>query len=232
MHKNLLKLRKMVLALKETETDKGILIHDEELAVGIEVFMEDANGELQPAADGEYVYDNKTIVVAEGKVAEIREAEPEPEPEPSAEELLKQKFHAVKEKFEASYQDVENSIWKALAESGVDGYLIENTEEYAIVSEWGEDNIEHLYRYAISVSEEGEVTLGEKKEVRIEYVDIDAPANESDAEKDARVAELEAQVADLEAKLAESDARSADEELKMHKENPKSTGIKFNLFKK
>lgn len=83
MNKQLLKLRKMILALEETETDKGILIHEGELAEGIEVFIEDAEGLLQPAEDGEYLAEDKIIIVAEGKVAEIRDKEPEqPEQEP------------------------------------------------------------------------------------------------------------------------------------------------------
>lgn len=50
---------------------------DGELAEGYEVYMEveDENGELQyvPVPDGEYKVEDKTIVVAEGKVSEIRE---------------------------------------------------------------------------------------------------------------------------------------------------------------
>ena len=86
MNKNLLKLAKMILALEETATDKAKLVHEGELAVGSEVFVEDENGELQPAEDGEYETEDKIIVVAEGKVAEIRDKEPEtqdPEPEPN-----------------------------------------------------------------------------------------------------------------------------------------------------
>lgn len=73
----LLKLAKMVLSFEQTETDKGVLVHEGELAVGTEVFIEDEQGELQPAADGEYLFEEKIIVVAEGKVAEIKEKEPE-----------------------------------------------------------------------------------------------------------------------------------------------------------
>ena len=76
MHKKLLKLAKMILNFEQTETDKGALIHEGELAVGVEVFKEDENGELVPAEDGEYIADDKVIVVSEGKVAEIKEQEP------------------------------------------------------------------------------------------------------------------------------------------------------------
>lgn len=88
MNKKLLKLAKMILNFEQTETDKGALVHEGELAVGTEVFKEDENGELVPAEDGEYIADDKVIVVAEGKVAEIKEQEPkEPEPDPQAQAL-------------------------------------------------------------------------------------------------------------------------------------------------
>lgn len=59
-------------------TDKGILAWDgdEDLKVGDAVYIEDAEGNRTPAGDGEYTTDdNKVIVVAEGKVAEIKDAE-------------------------------------------------------------------------------------------------------------------------------------------------------------
>ena len=79
MNKNLLKLRKMILALKETETDKGRLISEGELAEGTEVFVEDEKGELVPPADGEYATESQIIVVAEGRVTEIKEKDAKPE---------------------------------------------------------------------------------------------------------------------------------------------------------
>lgn len=72
--KKLFKLSKMLLKLSEVETDKGILVSDEELAVGIAVFI-DKEGELVPAEDGEYIADEKIIVVKDGAVAEIKEKE-------------------------------------------------------------------------------------------------------------------------------------------------------------
>ena len=72
----LLRLARMVLKLAEVETDKGTLIYEGELAEGVEVFVE-KEGEIVPAEDGEYVAEGKTIVVVEGKVTEIKEAEEE-----------------------------------------------------------------------------------------------------------------------------------------------------------
>lgn len=95
IHMNL--KNKMKLLFKSIFTQFGSLVsvegqqiiwnEDGELAEGYEVYMEveDENGELQyvPVPDGEYKVEDKTIVVAEGKVSEIREettvepAEPE-----------------------------------------------------------------------------------------------------------------------------------------------------------
>lgn len=74
-----LTLQKLLLQFGEVSTDKGLLEYTgEELVVGAEVFIEG-----EPAPDGEYkIAEDKVIVVADGKVAEIKEPAPEPEPEP------------------------------------------------------------------------------------------------------------------------------------------------------
>lgn len=77
MNSKLYKLAKMILNLAEIKTNKGELISETVIEVGSEVFIEDANDMLVAAPDGEYVtQDEVTIVVADGKVAEIREKEP------------------------------------------------------------------------------------------------------------------------------------------------------------
>lgn len=77
-----LTLQKLLLQFGEVSTDKGLLEYTgEELVVGAEVFIDG-----EPAPDGEYkIAEDKVIVVADGKVAEIKEPEPEPEPEPAPE---------------------------------------------------------------------------------------------------------------------------------------------------
>lgn len=74
-----LTLQKLLLQFGEVSTDKGLLEYTgEELVVGAEVFIDG-----EPAPDGEYkIAEDKVIVVADGKVAEIKEPAPEPEPEP------------------------------------------------------------------------------------------------------------------------------------------------------
>lgn len=82
---------KSILSLKmgEIATDKATLVWDGEgeLEAGMEVFVI-VDGEPVPAEDGDYTTeDGKVIVVAEGKVAEIKdnEAEVAPEEEPAEE---------------------------------------------------------------------------------------------------------------------------------------------------
>ena len=102
--KNMSKIKRFKAALARllaefgnVSTDKGILAWDgdEDLKEGDAVFIEDADGNRETAPDGDYVTtDAKTIVVADGKVAEIRDpeaevapAEPEPEQEAEAQEV-------------------------------------------------------------------------------------------------------------------------------------------------
>ena len=83
-------LRALILKAGEVETDKGRLIYDgEELTVGTEVFIENLDGEeveILPAPDGEYKEGEKTYVVADGKISEIREPEQPAEEEEMAED--------------------------------------------------------------------------------------------------------------------------------------------------
>ena len=98
MNSKLYKLAKMVLNLAQIKTNQGELISETVIEVGSEVFIEDANDMLVAAPDGEYVtQDEVTIVVADGKVVEIREKETEEAPveeqpveEPLAEEPVEE----------------------------------------------------------------------------------------------------------------------------------------------
>ena len=80
----------------EVKTDKGSLIYDGELAVDIEVMVEDEEGNVVAAPDGEYnLEDGRVVVVADGKVAEIKEA---PVTEETIEEVLEEETPAKDEK--------------------------------------------------------------------------------------------------------------------------------------
>lgn len=72
--------RKILCEFGEVATDKGILTWNgnEDLKAGDDVNQMDADGNESKAEDGEYVTDdNKTIVVVDGKVSEIRDPEAE-----------------------------------------------------------------------------------------------------------------------------------------------------------
>lgn len=96
MTKNFLKLARLVMRFAEVKTDKGSLIYDGELAVDIEVMVEDEEGNVVAAPDGEYnLEDGRVVVVKDGKVAEIKEA---PVTEETIEEVLAEETPAKDEK--------------------------------------------------------------------------------------------------------------------------------------
>ena len=216
-------LAKMLLEMGAVATDLGVLIWEgeENLKEGDIVTMEDGS---QPE-DGDYkTEDGKVITVDDGKVAKIADAEAEVAPEEGESEEVsasKQKFEAAKAQFEASYQEVEQNIYSALAEQGVYAYLIENGSDYAIVSVWdAESDRERLFRYELSIDEEGNVQLGASQEVRIEYVPVQEISQEPEAEPEqepeaaeepSEVEQLRSQVAELQTKLAEIEKQPAAE---------------------
>ena len=77
MKKNILvKLAKMLLKFEDIATEEGVTLTVEgDLEVGKEVFTTDDNGDVVPAPDGEYNYENKVITVAEGVVTAITDKE-------------------------------------------------------------------------------------------------------------------------------------------------------------
>ena len=108
-------------------TDKGELFWegDEDLKAGDEVFVE-TDGERQPAPDGEYATeDGKVIVVVDGKVAEIKDAEAEvaPAEEPSEEvaELRRQVAELKKELAELKAKPMAQPAHEEVKASSVPG---------------------------------------------------------------------------------------------------------------
>ena len=108
-------------------TDKGELFWEgeEDLKAGDEVFVEN-EGERQPAPDGEYATeDGKVIVVVDGKVAEIKDAEAEvaPAEEPSEEvaELRRQVAALKKELAELKAKPMAQPAHEEVKASSVPG---------------------------------------------------------------------------------------------------------------
>lgn len=90
MTKNFLKLARMLMKFAEVKTDKGSLIYDGELTLETPVQIEDAEGNIVAAPDGDYTLeDGRVVVVTEGKVAEIKEA---PIEEETVEEVLEEEI--------------------------------------------------------------------------------------------------------------------------------------------
>lgn len=78
MKLNVMKLFRDLMKLGKVETEEGILIYEGDvLTEGTEVFIEDENGNIIPAPDGQY----GEYKVVDGKIAPAEQpAEPEEEP--------------------------------------------------------------------------------------------------------------------------------------------------------
>ena len=234
MNKN--KLTKLKLALQKLlveytalTTDKGILYFEEDnIKTDIQVYLEDENGDKQVAESGVYETETQTITVEAGRIKEIIE---KTNNEPMTEETNKKKeaFEAQKMNFEATYQEIQRNIYNALDKAHIYCYIVENTNEYVIVSVWDEaEGTDKLFKYNITVDEDGKVTLGDGFEVRIEYVakmeeqtpaptpvedtveptpaPIDEPADPQPTEKEV---ELNKEIESLKAKIAELESKPA-----------------------
>lgn len=133
MNLNLLQLRKQLLQLAEIITDKGTIIIEGELAEGVEVFVESEEG-FAPAADGEYIYEDMLIIVAEGKISELRKNGGEDEPAvdtPKAEEQPEE----IKEEVEIEPCDVEIEPEPDEKEAKIEELGARITELEAIIAE-------------------------------------------------------------------------------------------------
>ena len=136
------KFLKTVVKFAQISTDKGILLTNEgeELAVGVEVFVEDGEG-YKKAEDGEYkLDDDEIIVVVDGKVSEIKEVEQkvekEEEPvvvtaaedkeiEPKVEErdVVKEQIDGLKSEIEAlknEIADLKNTLSNIVSKPAVE----------------------------------------------------------------------------------------------------------------
>lgn len=108
----LFKLSKMLVKLSETKTDKGVLIADDELVVGVEVFI-DTEGELTPAEDGEYLTEDSKIVVKDGKVEDIQmieEVKEEVKNEEIVEEVLEEPTAPQEDEKDAKIKELETLL--------------------------------------------------------------------------------------------------------------------------
>ena len=92
MKLNVMKLFRDLMKLGKVETDNGVLIYEGDvLEVGTEVFIEDENGNIVPAPDGQY----GDYKVVDGKIASAEVVEPEAKPE--SEEVMQEEVIVVPE---------------------------------------------------------------------------------------------------------------------------------------
>lgn len=151
-------LSKLIGAFGSVTTSGGVLSWDgdEPLAVGSEVFVTDEEGNRTPATDGEYkTEDNKIIVVADGKVSEINDAEPA---EPAEPEDEFSKFQRKCANFALSYDERLNKIYDALRSVLADFYIYDAGDDFAVVEYWNGDTYA-MRKYELSWNGE-EVVIG------------------------------------------------------------------------
>ena len=212
-------LAKLLAVFGNVTTDKGVLAWDgeEDLKAGDAVFIEDQEGNRETAPDGDYITsDNKTIVVVDGKVSEIRdqEAEVAPAEEPANE---------PEENFGRIATDKYELIWEGeedLKEG--DAVFIEEAEEGRVPAPDGEYKTEDGKTIVVV---EGKVA--EIRDPEAEVAPEDAPAEEEELRKEN--AELRRQIEVLSAKVEELSrtpmAKTAHEEVQTSSKINK-TGIK------
>ena len=213
-------LARMLAEFGNISTDKGVLAWDgdEDLKAGDAVYIEDQEGNRETAPDGDYVTsDNKTVIVADGKVAEIRDPEAEVAPAEEAAQEPEQKFGRIA-------TDNGELVWEGEGDLAEGAAVFVEGEEGLTPAPDGE------YR-----TEDGKtivVVEGRVAEIRDPEAEV-APEPAVDEEKAALRAEneeLRAQVETLTAKVAELSrtpmAKPAHEEAKDAAPNFRQTGIK------
>lgn len=101
----LFKLAHLLMKFAEVATDKGVLVADSDLEIGVEVQLIDGNGEIVPAENGEYLTETDTIKVESGKVVDIQPIEKEEEP---AEEVIEQEEAPIAEPTDEPAEETED----------------------------------------------------------------------------------------------------------------------------
>lgn len=88
MKRKLLAFARLLKCFEEVTTDRGILVSDNDIVVGSEVFILKENGELTPADSGRYVTETMIYEVEGGFITKIEVVETQPEPEQLEEEII------------------------------------------------------------------------------------------------------------------------------------------------
>lgn len=121
MKKKLLAFARLLKCFEEVTTDRGILVSDNDIEVGSEVFILQENGELTPADSGRYVTETRIYEVESGfitkieevvkeVVEEIVEEEVRLEPQPIIEPLVEDDPHREIEQLKDKVAELEAVI--------------------------------------------------------------------------------------------------------------------------
>lgn len=207
-------------------TDKGVIYWDgdEDLKAGDRVEVENAEGQREAAADGDYTTpDGKVIVIVDGAVAEVKDSEAEvasdesEKAEEAAEESPEQMAKARAEKFTASYSEKMQAIHDAVM-AGLSGdnycYVIDAGDDFALVEEYGEATEwrDKLYRYAVRWDGETPV-VSDKRAAKYAAVpdelDTETLWNGAPAEGEDKEAEMAAIRSEAESFKAENETLKA-----------------------
>lgn len=201
-------LKAMLINLEAVRTTDGKdLMVDGDVEVGKDIMIADENGEYEPAPSGEYDLGDTTLIVEAGRITEIRENKAEGEGsgegegEGNAEDMKKQKFAAMKQAFEQTYEERYRKIAAAIMALGYSeyGYIVEASDESAVWCYWDEvANEEHFVRFTLTWT--GEDVLAADP---VEVVPSFKPKDGAD-EGAAATAENEALKAENEALKAEN----------------------------
>ena len=130
-------LLKAFAAFNSITTDKGVVVWDgdDDIKVGDELYIEDAEGNRTPAADDTYKTDEGVIiVVTDGKVAEILEPEAEVAPE-EAPEVAEEAAEETPAEDAPAEEKVLNTIATDKGELRYEGELAVGTEVFALTLE-------------------------------------------------------------------------------------------------
>ena len=220
-------LARLLAEFGNVSTDKGVLAWDgdEDLKEGDAVYVEDQEGNRETAPDGDYVTsDNKTIVVADGKVAEIRdpEAEVAPTEEPAQEEAAQE----PEQTFGRIATDNGELVWEGEGDLAEGAAVFVEGEDGLFPAPDGESRTEDGKTIVVV---EGRVA--EIRDPEAEVAPEPEPAvDEEKAALRAENEELRAQVETLTAKVTELSrtpmAKPAHEEAKDAAPTYRETGIK------
>ena len=231
--KNMSKIKRFKAALARLlaefgniSTDKGVLAWDgdEDLKEGDAVYIEDQEGNRETAPDGDYVTsDAKTVVVADGKVAEIRDPEAEVAPEEPAQEETAQE---PEQKFGRIATDNGELVWEGEGDLAEGAAVFVEGEEGLTPAPDGEYRTEDGKTIVVV---EGRVA--EIRDPEAEVAPEPEPAvDEEKAALRAENAELRSQVETLTARVAELSrmpaAKPAHEEVKETETKLRRTGNK------